>query len=167
MKPKRLRTQLRKVTGGLRRVERVTDHDDGWVDGAFIDPEQRIRFEVELAWARRIPASDKHRLPIRGYALGPDFLDSLSTLEGVDRSKVVDVVVEVVTGLVEDVNGRELHPLRVAAGSGAPARTREDGATCWRAALQVNTPSARRLHFWRGRGVLELSRVATHDDMAP
>jgi hypothetical protein len=32
-------------------------------------------------------------------------------------------------------------------------------------ALQRNTPQARRLHFWRGRGgEIELSRVGLHDD---
>ena len=162
-----MRTELRRATTRSRRERGNQSDDRAWLDDAFLNPEERFRFEVLVAWARRIPATDKGRLPLRGFDVGPDFLPSLDCLEGIDRDKVVDVVVEVVTGLVDEVNGRELHPLRVGAGGGMPARTRDDGAICWRAALQVNTPAARRLHFWRGRDVLELSRVTTHDDMAP
>ena len=47
---------------------------------------------------------------------------------------------------------------------GTEQRQRADGARAWRCALQVHSPSARRLHFWRldGDGV-ELDRVGIHD----
>jgi hypothetical protein len=34
--------------------------------------------------------------------------------------------------------------------------------------MQINTPSARRLHYWRcPDGTIELSSVRLHDDMEP
>ncbi|MGH3506081.1 MAG: hypothetical protein ACRDO2_02620 [Nocardioidaceae bacterium] len=100
--------------------------------------------------------------------MGPRFLKSLDSVHGVDRGKVLDVVVEVITGLAVDVPARELHPLRQSEGGNAPAVVRPDGSTCWRAAIQSHTPSARRLHYWQRRdGSVEISRVVLHDDMDP
>jgi hypothetical protein len=63
---------------------------------------------------------------------------------------------------------REVHQLRSGLGGDDPPRTREDGATCWRANLQTNTPAARRIHYWTlATGRVELSRVVTHDDFEP
>ncbi|WP_143556811.1 hypothetical protein [Serinibacter salmoneus] len=134
----------------------------------FLDPVEQFRFEVHVAWAGRIPASDKARRPLRRYEIGPDFLTSLEALQGVSRSKVLGVVVEVLTDLAKELAGRDLHRLRESAAGGAAAVTREDGAVCYRAALQRETASARRLHYWeRPDGVIELSRVVKHDDMTP
>lgn len=167
----RQRTQLRKATTGRQRAERAlhapAGSDAQWLDEAFLDEEERLRFEVTLAWARRIPASDKRGRPLADYSLSDRFIPSLNDLEGIDRGKVVEVMVEVVTGLVDEVNGRETHRLRMGSGGGAAPRTRADGATCWRASLQVNTPSARRIHFWRGSTGIEFSRVVVHDDTDP
>lgn len=45
---------------------------------------------------------------------------------------------------------------------------RDDGAVLWRAHLQTNTASARRLHFWRlPGGEVELWHVGTHDERPP
>lgn len=101
------------------------------------------------------------------YAVGPDFLASLHTTGGIDRAKVVAVVVEVLTGLAESLTGRDLHKLRDSVGGSTAPVVRSDGAVCWRAALQQGTPSARRLHYWRRDGGYELSRVVVHDDMTP
>lgn len=46
--------------------------------------------------------------------------------------------------------------------------SRDNGAVCMRAPLQTNSPSARRLHYWKGPGEsVELSRVVLHDDFSP
>jgi hypothetical protein len=132
----------------------------------FLDGEEQLRFEVHVRWAHRIPAAEKQSRPLRPYTLGPQFLTSLEQLQGIDRDKVIDVVVEVLTGLAETSAGREMHPLR-AGTSGNEQALRRDGQTCWRVALQRNTPSARRLHFWRGATGIELSRVVRHDDFSP
>lgn len=79
--------------------------------------------------------------------------------------KVADVVFEIVTGLATLVPSRAVHQLRTGSGGNDPVRRRDDGAIAWRAYLQVNTPSARRIHYWvLPNGRIELARVATHDD---
>lgn len=133
---------------------------------AFIDPSDQFRYEVELEWARRIPAAEKPGLTRVGYRLGPEFLDSLAELTDRDRAKAVEVVIDVMTGRVYEMPGRQTHQMRTGPGGDDPYLTRPDGATCWRAALQQNTPQARRLHFWAlGDGTVELSSVRLHDDM--
>lgn len=160
------RRQARARVGQRRRRELEGPQDP--LGEAFSDPEEQLRFEVHLAWARRIPAGQKAELALRRYALGPRFLASLDELEGVARSKVVDVLVEVLTGLAPQLAGRDLHQLRTGDGGDDPVWVREDGATCWRAALQRETASARRLHYWElVDGTVELSRVVKHDDTRP
>lgn len=134
----------------------------------FADPVDQLRFDIHLAWARRIPAAQKRELPLRPYTVGENFLASLDELHGLDRSKVVDVAVEVLTGLAAQLYGRELHQLRSGDAGNAPARVRADGAVAWRCAIQRATPSARRLHFWQlPDGSIELSSVRLHDDTRP
>ena len=75
---------------------------------------------------------------------------------------------EVLTGLAEQSTGRELHQLRTSAGGNAAPQSRTDGAVCYRVSMQIHTPSARRLHFWKcPDGTIELSRVVVHDVMEP
>jgi hypothetical protein len=133
----------------------------------FLDPEEQFRYEVRQEWAERIPATDKAERPLAAYTLGPEFLASLDRVEGVKRAKVVAVVVEVLTGLVQHLAGREPHQLREGSGGGSAYYSRADGATCWRVALQRDVPAARRLHYWRAGEKYELSRVALHDDFRP
>ncbi|RXR25834.1 hypothetical protein EQW78_11540 [Oerskovia turbata] len=152
----------------LKKDQRATAHTDEHHDGiAFLDPAEQFRHEVATAWIRRVPAAEKASKPLAEYTLGDRFLTSLDALEGISRAKVVDVVVEVLTGDAEHIAGRELHPLRVNEGGGSPAVVRDDGATCWRASLQTRSASARRLHYWKRGDRIELSRVVLHDDMDP
>lgn len=132
---------------------------------AFTDPERQFRYEVELAWARRIPAAEKAAVPLVDYEIGPEFL---STLQPQDRSKAVNVVLEVITGRADTLPGRAAHHFRSGHGAEESAHRREDGSTLWRVSLQHNSPQARRLHFWRGsNGQVELASVRSHDDMRP
>jgi hypothetical protein len=86
----------------------------------------------------------------------------------VSRDRVVWTLVMVLTGLAPEMNGLQVHRLRMGAGGDDPFRQRDDGAVCWRVSLQVNTPSARRLHYWKlPGGAYELSRVVLHDDVEP
>lgn len=58
-------------------------------------------------------------------------------------------------------------PLRINEAGDSPQRVSDDGARADRVSLQVNTPSARRLHFWRlPDGHIELSKVGVHDDLS-
>jgi hypothetical protein len=77
------------------------------------------------------------------------------------------VVVEILTGLAAEQPGRGLHQLRGSEAGGSGQVSREDGAKAWRANLQTNTPSARRIHYWvLPGGGIELARVGLHDDFA-
>jgi hypothetical protein len=135
--------------------------------GRYDDPEQQFRHEVTIEWERSVQGSDRTTRPLRAYVVGSNFLPSLSRLEGVPRAKVVEVCVDVLTGRAETLASRELHPLRESEAGGTDQRVRaEDGAKAWRVSLQINTPSARRLHFWRlPDGGVELARVGVHDDL--
>jgi hypothetical protein len=105
---------------------------------------------------------------MRPWALGPDFLPSLSNVGGVARQKVVDVIVDIVTGRACASAGRGLHRFRSSDGAASAIRSRADGATCWRIALQKKTPAARRLHYWvTPGGQIELADVRLHDDTRP
>jgi len=147
-------------------AQQAREADD--LSHAFADAEEQFRFEVRLTWVRMISAGEKADRPLAEYRLGPDFLRTLDTLEGVSRDKVVAVVVEVLTGIAVQKSGRDLHQLRTSDGGGAPYVVRpEDGAQAWRVALQRETPQARRLHYWRLGDTYELSRVVRHDDMTP
>ena len=134
----------------------------------FSDPIRQLSFEIDLAWARRVPAEQKDDLPLAAWTVGPNFFASWADVEGVSRAKVVEVIVEVLTGRVYELAGREAHQLRTGMGGDDPPRSREDGATCWRVSLQVQTPSARRLHYWHlNDGRIELASIRLHDDMRP
>jgi hypothetical protein len=133
----------------------------------FADPEQGFRYLVTTRWATRTLPSEQAGRPLPEYVIGPHFLPSLDKLEGVNADKVADVVFEIVTGLAPQILGREVHRLRAGSGGDDPIRTREDGATAWRASLQVRTPAARRINYWAlPNGQIELARVATHDDFS-
>ncbi len=144
------------------RTQPSPDEDDR----AFLNPEEQFRYDVYREWARRVPAAEKASKPLAAYLLGPDFLRSLDDIEGISRNKILAVVVEVLTDQVRHLAGRDLHQLR-AGPAGSPYVTRDDGATCWRVALQRGSAAARRLHYWRTRDGYELSRVVLHDDYRP
>jgi hypothetical protein len=82
---------------------------------------------------------------------------------------MLEVCAQVATNLPHKIPGREVHPLRDGSrGAGSVTRGR-DGAKAWRCALQVKTPSARRLHWWNVPGpdgaVIEFACIGTHDSL--
>ena len=161
----RLRRSLRDADKAakqaIKRAQEMADRARGI--GVFSDPEEQLRHEIRLQYLYRIPESQRAEMPLADYRLGPKFLDSLDDLKGVARDKVVDVLVEVLTGLVRSMAGRQLHPWRV--GPAGPQETRGDGGAAWRCSLQVNTPSARRLKYWQlPGGVVEFDAVGVHDE---
>lgn len=132
---------------------------------AGVRPEARFVGQVRRAWEASATTSDRDRYPWREPGLGPDFLDSLERVHGVTRERVVDVCAHVVGGRARELAGLELHQLRASDGGDAPQREREDGALAWRASLQVQTPAARRLHYWElSGGGIELANIVYHDD---
>jgi predicted RNA-binding protein with RPS1 domain len=154
LRSRALAADLRSVGGidldGLLRAEALSDPD------AFLA-------WLGVAHAKLHDPPERARYPLRRVVVGSRFLDSLRELQGVSLHRVLDACVHVATGRATEIPGLELHPLRAGAG-GTEQRQRADGARAWRCALQVHSPSARRLHFWRleGDGV-EFDRVGTHD----
>jgi hypothetical protein len=156
---------LEKDLSRLRRKLRDARRTDGFL---FLDPAEQFTFGVYNCWVHRIPAAEKADRPLTAYRFGPKFFASLDSLDGISREKIYEVVVDVLTGIAETMSGRDMHRLRQGMGGDDPiVRRKDDDAVCWRVSLQKNTPSARRLHFWRHADYIELSRVVLHDDCLP
>ena len=146
-----------------RSTARDNASDEAAESIAFTDPEAQFRHEVYMQWITRVPAAQKESLPLADYGFGPDFLDSVNTVQGVDRTKIVSVAMEILTGLADSMPGREMHRMRTTAS--IPGRDHPVYGTFWRVSLQVKTASARRLHFWRGEGGrITFANVGVHDD---
>jgi len=123
--------------------------------------------EVRAAWERMTTPADRERFPWTTPAVGPDLLESLRTVQGISRGKIVDACAHVASGRAAEIPGLELHPLRESEAGGAPQRTRDDGAKAWRCSLQAGSPAARRLHYWQlPDGRVELANVVYHEDFS-
>lgn len=158
------REDVKKLRNERRSQKDQLDAYRAQLEGAdlFDDPAEQLRHDVYMAWLRRTPPAERPQWPLREWTIGERFLTSLELLEGISRAKVLDVLVEVITDRVKDIAGRDLHPLR---DGRAGAQRVRGGAQAWRCALQVRTPSARRLHFWVLPGNrVELDQVGVHDD---
>ncbi len=133
----------------------------------FPTADAAARHAILLAWVDRIPAAEKTERPLPEYRLGAGFTDSFEPLTDTQITKALRCVVDILTGR-DDLAARRVHPLRTSDAGGAPAWVRDDGAVCFRASIESNTASARRLHYWKlSDGTLELIRIVTHDTFEP
>lgn len=158
-----LRARNREMQQALKR-----SRDDQ--NGAFATPEEQVCHDIYMTWARNLPAEDKPRFPLPAdFTIGQEFAASLyARTEQGAVAKALKTVVEVLTGLADRSSAREVHPLRVSEGGDAPQHQRDDGARCFRAAIERGAAAARRLHYWKApNGRVELSRVVLHDDFKP
>lgn len=160
----RLQEARREIRSLTSRNEWLAAQRDGL--GTHIDPAEQFRHEVQHAWTQNYAPSDRDDWPIRPYTLGIDFLASVKGLQGIERRKIVDVCVDVVTFRAATIHTRELHELRESEAGESPVRVRRDGARAWRVYMQQKTASARRLHYWQLlNGTIELANVSVHDDV--
>jgi exosome complex RNA-binding protein Csl4 len=122
---------------------------------------------VRLTHARMLDEDDRLRRPLLRMRVGPRFLDSIRALEGADIEKVLEVCAQVAADFAHEIAAREVHQLK-AGRSGQPRLRSSDDAQAWRCALQVKSPSARRLHWWRIPGVsgatIEFAGADVHDE---
>lgn len=165
-----LRKELRSAEDSLRALEArsLGDLDPLSSETAFLTA-------VRVEYARRVNESDRVEYPLLRMRVGREFLEHVRALDGIAVDKVVEVCAQVACGRAHEIVAREVHELRAGEG-GSPARVRErDGAKAWRCALQINTASARRLHWWEIPGkdprfadgrIVELASVAVHDDVS-
>lgn len=130
----------------------------------FPDVDAWVRHEIICAWVERIPACDKKTHPLPTFTVGDEFAPSLESLDADKFAKAMKAVVDVLTGRAEQMDGRELHRLRISDSGGSPYLVRDDGSHAMRCAIERNTPSARRLHYWvLPGGQIELARIVLHD----
>ena len=164
----RTREQVRKERARADRARRLTSDisDMAETGPLFTDAAEQFRHEIYLEWATRIPAGSKAELPLAKYDFVNGFLKDVEDLQGVDRSKIVAVAVEVLTGLADSLPGRDMHRLRGGNPGNSGFVEHPVYGTAWRVALQIKTAAARRMHFWRGTdGMIRFATVGVHDDM--
>ncbi|MPY12107.1 hypothetical protein [Arthrobacter bussei] len=132
----------------------------------FTEPAEQFRHEIYVEWVTRIPASSKADMPLAEYDLADGFLPSVEQIQGIDRSKIVAVAVEVLTGIADTSPGRDMHRLRSGPKGNNGFVEHAEHGTAWRVALQSGVAAARRMHFWRGTaGRVMFASVGIHDDM--
>lgn len=160
-----LRQQLQKLGKQLRTAGRDTDTPTA-VPAVYADPERQFRYEVEQLWLWSAPEAERDEQPLAAYRLGRDWLTSIATIELVDRRKILDVTVEVLTGRAAESTARRLRRMRTSDGGDSGPRVRADGAVAWRCDLKQGTASAPRFMYWKlPDGTIELGKVAAHDEM--
>lgn len=133
----------------------------------FADPAAQARHEIHLAWLATVPEPQRAALPLRDYQFGSDFLTDLDQLAVAQRTRAIEVAVDVLTRRAASRAGRQVRQLGDGRAAGLTGQlVRRDGATAWRCNMQDDTPQARRLLWWElPDGTVELGRVALHDDM--
>jgi hypothetical protein len=164
-----LKAQLAAARKELQRAEGRISALEQRIAGE-LDPlasESAFLAAVRVEHARRFDESDGQRYPLARMRVGKGFLDSLRRLEGIDVEKVVEVCAQVASGRAHEIPGRAVHELTEGVAGRAIVRA-SDGAKAWRCALQVGSPSARRLHWWsipaKAGTAIEFANVAVHDE---
>jgi hypothetical protein len=120
-----LREQVRIQQGRAARARQLSrDIADVTETGPlFTEGSDQFRHEVYLEWATRIPAASKATTPLAEYDFADGFLDAVDEIHGVDRSKIIAVAAEVLTGIA-DTPCRAVTCTGSAAVSPAPAASK-------------------------------------------
>jgi len=160
-------TDLRREHKGLQdRFDDLQRRTSGELDP--LSEERAFLRAVRVTYARVVGEGERLERPLLAMRVGPEFLTRARALQGLNVEKIVEVAMQVACERAHEIDGRAVHPLGESVG-GSRQRTRKgDGAKAWRCALQVKTPSARRMHWWRIPGpngaTIEFASVAVHDD---
>lgn len=168
------RAALRRSLADLRREKRGLEdrYDDlerrtsGELDP--LSDERAFLRAVRVEYARDVGEGERLQRPLQAMRVGPRFLETARSLQGVSVQKIVEVAAQVACEKAHEIEAREVHPLGESGSASRPRVRARDGAKAWRCALQVKTPSARRLHWWRIPGpdgaTIEFASVVVHDD---
>lgn len=139
--------------------------------GLFRNDKERLLFErdrfdmwIREAWALRFPAADKkHRQLPEHWDYTSEFFDSLEKTQ-INRQRVVDAALEVLTGIAQQSKSRRCHRLRTGSGAEEAFRVGPRGEKVWRIYLDQGH-SARRLHYYEdAKGRYTFASVGVHDD---
>lgn len=124
----------------------------------FDDAAEEVEFRLRTMWAVSTSPAEKIAAPLPHHTFAPGFADSIAKLAPNASAGLVDKVARCALRVLLNQE-RDAHRLDL---SGA---VRADGAVAWRAYVEQNVPSARRLHYWRiPGGEVEFARVVLHDD---
>lgn len=165
---KRLREQVTELKKAARSLEQSSEA----LERRFapeIDSERGFLLGVRLAYARLFDEGTRELNPLRKMRVGGSFLESLRELEGIDMQKVLEVCAQVAANAAHELASREVHQLRSGSRGAGSVTRKSDGALAWRCSLQVNTASARRLHWWAIPGdspTIEFAAVGLHDEFS-
>lgn len=165
--------ELKAQSAGLRKDVKRAEERVRVLEGQFaaqLDPlasESSFLAAVRVEHARRFDEADRQRYPLLRMRVGRSFLDRVRELHGIELDKVLEVCAQVACNRAHEIPGRFVHELTAGVAGKSIVRA-ADGAQAWRCALQVGTPSARRLHWWRiphkEGAAIEFASVAVHDE---
>lgn len=168
---RRQNASLREDAISQRRARIYQGQQYRTLRGLFRNDRERLVFErdrftmwIREAWALRFPASDKpHRRLPDTWDYTSEFFDSLEKTQ-INRDRVVDAALEVLTGIAQQSKSRQCHRLRTGSGAEDPFRVGPHGEKVWRIYLDQGH-SARRLHYYEdARGRFTFALVGVHDD---
>ena len=129
-----------------------------------------VREEVRRTWISLYTPQERQRYPLEDdfLLMGERFGESLNELKDSQLRRLFKLILHISSGRNAAEALVEAHPLRTSEQRDAAPHTRADGAVCMRAYVEEGVPQSRRLHYWKVKdGLVELSRVVLHDDMAP
>ncbi|TPF97396.1 hypothetical protein EP30_02905 [Bifidobacterium sp. UTCIF-39] len=168
---RRQNASLREDAISQRRARIYQGQQYRTLRGLFRNDRERLVFErdrftmwIREAWALRFPAADKpHRRLPDTWDYTSAFFDSLEKTQ-INRDRVVDAALEVLTGIAQQSKSRQCHRLRTGSGAEDPFRVGPHGEKVWRIYLDQGH-SARRLHYYEdARGRYTFALVGVHDD---
>ena len=145
----------------LRR--RMTDQEErrGY-PRVYSDPEKQFRWEVEYEWLTGNPEEERGE-SLNSYIIGEGFLDSMEAELLRGRAKIIQVVVDILSGHAWD--RRKTHQF-IIPGKSVIQKSIPEGAVPWRTYVKRGAPGAARLTWWQyPDGTIELVHVGHHDDL--
>nr|WP_315566383.1 hypothetical protein [Arachnia propionica] len=145
----------------LRR--RMTDQEErrGY-PRVYSDPEKQFRWEVEYEWLTGNPEEERGE-SLNSYIIGEGFLDSMEAELLRGRAKIIQVVVDILSGHAWD--RRKTHQF-IIPGKSVIQKAIPEGAVPWRTYVKRGAPGAARLTWWQyPDGTIELVHVGHHDDL--
>ena len=128
----------------------------------YSDPEKQFRWEVEYEWLTGNPEEERGE-SLSPYIIGEGFLDSMEAELLRGRAKIIQVVVDVLSGHAWD--RRKTHQF-IIPGRSVIQKSIPEGAVPWRTYVKRGAPGAARLTWWQyPDGTIELVHVGHHDDL--